>query len=133
MTLFEDIEKMQKQIQKRLEDEGEKVGEKIGENPAAKPIGGNAYAVSSSELFKHDNWSAGFHIFENQRRAIVSAFSIVKPEKLKAYLEEIVEKGQLPKNPVLKDEEGVIYDGKNKMAIHPDIVEILKEELEALK
>jgi hypothetical protein len=122
---------MQRRITKKLEEAAERLDKEIGDNPAIlKRYSPKCYVISSSELFKHDNWTPQFHDFRAQAKVIINALSCVKPENLQKYFSLIVAKRKLPRSPTIKDAQGnILYDGKYSYSIHPGVIEVLKKEV----
>lgn len=91
----------------------------IPENPAITKLNksGSCYTINSSELFKHDNWSAKFHNFRHQYEMIFEKLnSCINVERKIKEFQNIIETGKI----TIKG---------NTERLHPKVIENLKEIL----
>ena len=89
------------------------------ENPAITKLNesGSCYTINSSELFKHDNWSAKFHNFRHQYEMIFDKLnSCINVERKIKELKNIIGTGK------------ITIQGSTER-LHPKVIENLKEIL----
>jgi hypothetical protein len=112
MRVFEEIAELEKQIRAALGKASKELDAAIGENPeVVQRFSPNCFVVISSTVFKHDVWSAEFYDFRRQARILSTAFKCVNPRHIETYLRHVVEKGQLPLSPKIRDGDEILYDG----------------------
>lgn len=111
------------QINKIL-DEAMKLRNKIKEailslpqNKAVKPLGNNCFSVSSSEVFKHSNFTSQFYNFQSQYQHIADVIDSVRIENVKEALVDFI------KHPHPTNRR---FDKNSKMSLHPDVITHLK-------
>lgn len=88
--------------------------EALPENDKIDRVSKNAFVMSSSELTAHDNWTPGYHDFQQQYALVLSRLESVKSiAEFDAFLSKAIETKQIKK-------------GTHTYKLHPTVVDELR-------
>lgn len=119
MAEIDSADKINKILNEAMELRGQIKEAILGlpQNKATKPLGDNCFSVSSSEVFKHSNFTPQFYNFQSQYQHIADVIDSVRIENVKEALVDFIN------HPFPT---GRRFDKNSKIILHQDVITHLK-------
>jgi hypothetical protein len=117
MNAFKKIQKLEIE-QERLLDKIKIAILKVPTNPKVKELGHNCFALRSSEIMKHRNWTPTYYSFELSSKLIVEILESCGPRDAGGMLNNIIN-------------DGYAWSSGKKQNLHPDFINHLKKIYES--